>query len=366
MTTAPESAVLANHRPLPLTPEQITREWLSEALQEQFPGVEVTGAEVRDVINGTSTKIRVGLEYNRAGQEQGLPPTLIVKGGFESHSQWMAGMYRDEMRFYRDVKPHLTMNTPACFYAGTDPDSYQSIVILEDLRAKGVEWQHPQRPSSYQQIARRLEAMAVYHAQTWNSPEFAPGGHFDWLQTRYQGFGKIFFNRYLEPERWDHFCASPRGAAVSVRLHDRDWMARAFANLEVFEATQPQCVIHGDTHLGNLYLEPDGTPGFLDAQTCKACWAQEVNYHILIAADLADRRDWERPLLAHYLDHLDRNGVTPPSFAEAWEAFRRATAYSYFVFIINENNFQTEAVNTAEAARCAMAAIDHGTIELLA
>ena len=100
-------AALTNSRPLPQKPEQITREWLTEALQERYPGVEVTRATVRDVINGTSTKIRVALEYDGAGQKHGLPATLIVKGGFESHSQWMAGMYRDEMRFYRDAKPHL-------------------------------------------------------------------------------------------------------------------------------------------------------------------------------------------------------------------------------------------------------------------
>ena len=359
------SQTLLNRRPLPLAADEITTDWMTHALQHRYPDVAVESVEVRDIINGTSTKIRVALNYNGQGRELGLPPTMIVKGGFESHSEWMAGMYRDEVRFYRDVKPYITINTPECYYAESDPDSYQSIVLLEDLRAKDVHWQHPQEPCTYDQIARRLEAMAVYHAQTWNTSEFAPGGRFDWLQTRYQGFGKTFFHRYLEPERWNYFCRSPRGAAVSVRLHDRDWMARAFANLEAFEATQPQCVIHGDTHLGNLYLEPDGTPGFLDAQTCKACWAQEVNYHILIAADIADRAHWEKPLLAHYLSHLQRNGVDAPRFPDAWEAYRRATAYSYFVFIINENDFQTESVNTAEAARCAYAALDHGTIELL-
>lgn len=356
---------ISNRRSLPLTPDEITPAWMTEALQQTHPDITVQTVQVRDIINGTSTKIRMDLTYDDAARNISLPETMIVKGGFETHSEWMAGMYRDEVKFYRDVKPHITMNTPQCYYAGSDPDTYQSIVILEDLREKQVHWQHPQEPCSYGQIARRLEAMAVYHAQTWNTPEFEPGGRFDWMTTRYQGFGKTFFNRYLEPENWEPFCKAPRGAAVSVRLHDRDWMKRAFHNLELYEASQPQCVIHGDTHLGNLYLEPDGTPGFLDAQTCKASWAQEVNYHILIAADIADRRQWEKPLLAHYLSHLHYNGVDAPQFGDAWEAFRRATAYSYFVFIINENNFQTESVNTAEAARCGLAAIDHGTIELL-
>ena len=50
----------------------------------------------------------------------------------------------------------------------------------------------------------------------------------------------------------------------------------------------------------------------------------------------------------------------------SWEADRRETAYGYFIFVINESRFQTEAVNTAEAARFGAAALDHAdTVRLL-
>jgi hypothetical protein len=350
---------------LPLTPEGVTAQWLTAALQIQRPGVTVEAAEVTEVINGTSTKIRVRASYGATG-DFGLPTSLIVKGGFEEHSPWMAKMYADEACFYRDVKPYLDMNTPACFFAGSDPSSHQSIVILEDLSARNVVFQTPLVPSSYDQLARRLDAMARYHAQTWNSPEFQPGGRFDWMQSRYENpQGAAFIARYLEPERWRHFMAQPRGAAVSVRLHDRDWMAGALSRLAEDNKRWPQVVIHGDTHLGNLYLEADGTPGFLDAQVCKAPWQMEVNYHLIAACDVADRRRWEASLLTRYLERLKGFGAEPPSFEEAWLAYRRETAYGYFIFVINESFFQTESVNTAQAARFSAAALDHGTIELL-
>ena len=50
---------------------------------------------------------------------------------------------------------------------------------------------------------------------------------------------------------------------------------------------------------------------------------------------------------------------------EAWEGYRRETAYGYFIFVINESRFQSEAVNTAEAARFGAAALDHDTVRLL-
>jgi hypothetical protein len=350
---------------LPLTPQDITAEWLTNALAFRFPGVQVTGAEIADVINGTSTKIRVRVRYDRAGLDAGLPPTLIVKGGFEAHSPSMKDMYLNETRFYRDVQPYIDIHTPRCYYAGSDPGSHQSIVILEDLRARNVTFCDPLRPQSYEQVATRLEAMARYHAQTWDSPEFKPGGRFDWVLGRHEGWSLTYNARYLVPSVWRHYMESPRGAAVSKILHDRDWMENALKNLAAYHRRFPQCLVHGDTHLGNLYEEADGTPGFFDAQTSKGPWQLEVAYHLVVALDIADRKHYEKPLLTRYLERLKHLEVAAPSFDEAWEAYRREIAYGYFIFVINENRFQTESINTAGAARFGAAALDHDTVRLL-
>ena len=50
--------------------------------------------------------------------------------------------------------------------------------------------------------------------------------------------------------------------------------------------------------------------------------------------------------------------------ARAWEAHRREIAYGLFIFLINETQFQTEAVNTAYCARFGAAALDHDTVAL--
>ena len=350
---------------LPLTPEEISPAWLTEALTLRYPDVRVRTVEIADIISGTSTKVRIRVDYAEGGAHDTLPPTMIVKGGFEPHSPWMAEMYRTEVRFYREVRPHIEMNTPACFYAGSDPDSHQSIVILEDLVARNVTFLDPLRPVGYAQMARRLDAMAKYHAQTWDSPEFATGGRFETVCSRYEGFGRVFHQRYLEPANWTRMMAMPRGAAIPRILHDRDWMEGALAGLEAYHKQFPVCLAHGDTHPGNLYVEQDGTPGFLDAQANRAPWQFEVNYHLIAGLDMLDRRAWEKPLLARYLDALSGYGVDAPAFEEAWEAYRRESAYGFFIFAINESEFQTESVNTAQCARFASAIIDHDTMRLL-
>ena len=349
---------------LPVSVDGITPAWLQEALHQRYPEVVLEDARVEDVILGTSTKIRVRLRF-RAGCDGGLPPTMIVKGGFEAHSPSMKEMYRNEIRCYRDALPFIDMRAPACHFAASAPDSHQSIVIMEDLVARRAVFLHAQRPLAPEQVARRLRAMARYHAQTWNSPEFEPGGRWDFIGGRHEGWSVVYQDRYLEPEVWRHYMGLPRAAAVSTRLHDGEWMRHALRKLGEFHRRFPHCLIHGDTHLGNLYEEADGTPGFFDMQVARAPWFTEVTYHLVAALDVADRAAHERTLLRNYLDALSEAGIAAPSLDEAMDAYRREIAYGLFIFLINETRFQTEAVNTAYTARFGAAAIDHDTVRLL-
>ena len=362
-----KAKIVMSDMTLPTKVEGVTREWLNEALNFRFPGIRLASAKIEDVIWGTSTKIRVRVEYR--GKDFGLPPTMIVKGGFEEHSPRVKFLYTREMRFYRDIQPFVTLPSPRCYYAGTDPgpDAYQSIVIMEDMKQPGVTFCHPQRPQTYEQVARRLDAMALYHVQMWDHPGFQPGGQFDWIEPCLgTESSQQWISRYLAPDVWRHYVESPRGAAISVRLHDGDRLRAALENLAEFHRRYPRTLVEGDTHLGNLYIAADGSPGFFDMQVNHSPWFSDVTYHMICALDIPDRREWERPLLACYLERLRSYGLAnPPSFEEAFECYRRDIAYGLYVFSINETHFQTEAVNTAYAARFGDAAIQHDTMRLL-
>jgi hypothetical protein len=346
---------------LPVTVEEIDRAWLEKALNARFPGVSISNADVLTVIEGTSTKIRVRLETNRPD----IPETLIVKGGFESHSPKLADMYRNEAMFYAAVQPHLTMESPRCFFAGSDPNSHQSIVVIEDMDAAKVAWLDPLVPLDFDAIADRLRVMARYHSQSWESPHFEEGGIWAWVSARFGGWAMDYAERYLRPDVWAHYVKSPRGAAISSVFHDGDWMRGAFRRFAQIEDAGPCCLIHGDTHLGNLYRTANGEPGFLDAQVSRTHWSFEVAYHIVCACDLADRLRWEMALLQVYRDAMIANGIAMPSFDETSTAYARAIGYGLFVFLINQIQFQTEAVNTAYAARFGAAALHHNIKELL-
>jgi hypothetical protein len=215
---------------------------------------------------------------------------------------------------------------------------------------------------SYQEAASFLDAFARFHAHSWRDSSLCDGST-AWAReiTRVFRQAETFMDELMSPASWAAYLARPRGAAMPMVLRDRELFLQAFEKLQAFVSTQRPIVVLGDAHLGNMYMDADGTPGFLDLQARIGPWHQEVAYFMGSALDVLDRREWERPLLQHYLKQLASYGVEPPSFDDAWDAYVKELLLGYFVWLTNGPHFQTEAVNTANAVRFAMAVIDNDT-----
>src|ERR1035437_10008163 len=138
--------------------------------------------------------------------------------------------------------------------------------------------------------------LARHHALRWESPEIRPGGSFGWVPHIADA---TYFGTVLVEDFWRQCVESARGAAASVRFHDLGWMRGAIERLNRLGRELPCTVIHGDTHLGNLYIDTDGEPGFFDSLPHLAPAMYEISYHITGALDVADRRAHERALVEH-------------------------------------------------------------------
>jgi hypothetical protein len=350
--------------PLPTALDGITLEWLNAALRAWNPGVTLRGFDTLDVIHGTCTKLRLRLDLDDADRAAGIPERVILKGGFEPHSRQMDYMHAEEVHAYADVAPRSPLRVPACFFAGFDAQARQGIVVMDDLVARGVAFCHPQRPQSPDLVAKRLTRLAQHHALTWGKPVFAPGGLFAWAQDLIAGFDH-YCRELLTPDVWQSYVDSARGAAASVRFHSLDWMRGALAAMLRLSQRQPQVLVHGDTHLGNLYIDVDGEPGFFDSLPHKGAAMIEIAYHLTCALDVPDRRAHERALVGHYREELLRAGVTPPPLDELMRQFGCFLAAGYCIFLINAAEFQPEPINTAYTARFSAAMLDHDTVRLL-
>lgn len=352
----------ANPLPLPMTLAEITPAWLTQALRLHHPDATVRGAEVVDVNHGTCTKVRLSLELDDAARAAGIAERVILKGGFEPHSRVMHAMHEEEVHAYADVAPWSPLRMPACWFAEYNAGQKQGIVIMEDLVARGVEFLHPQRPLDPDAVERRLTRLAQHHALTWNSADFAPGRRLAWAPHIADA---SYFERVLQPDIWRGYVNSARGAAASVCFHDLGWMKQAIAAMNAMARHLPCMLIHGDTHLGNLYVDTDGEPGFFDSLPHIAPAMYEVSYHITGALDVPVRRTHERRLVEHYRAELVRQGVDAPPLADLMHQFGCYLANGYAIFLVNASEFQPEAINTAYTARFSAAMLDHDTMGLL-
>jgi len=347
---------------LPTRLEDVTADWLNEALNSWNPGITLRDSRIVDVNHGTCTKVRIELDLDEAGMAAGIPQRVILKGGFEPHSRLMHEMHDQEVHAYADVLRHTPLRFPGCYYAEYDEGAEQGIVIMEDLVARGVEFCHPQRPQTPGQVAKRLNRLAQHHAMTWGKPDLDPGGRFEWAESV---FASDYFSRVMVPDVWQSYIDSARGAAASVCFHDLDLMKDAVARMKRLGAALPEVLIHGDTHLGNLYIDIDDEPGFFDSLPHRAPAMYEIAYHVTGALDVPVRRAYERDLVSQYRDELIRCGVDAPSLDELMHQFGCYLANGYIIFLVNASEFQPEAINTAYTARFSSAMLDHDTMDLL-
>ena len=374
MSTTPEDQVYfklpgegddaVGPQPVPTTIDAVAAGWLAD-LFAQSGVAGLRRAAPCDSMDGTATKARMKLEWD---DPAGKPASVIVKGGFSAHRLKMSYIYAHEARFFREVAPLLDIRVPHCLATAEDPGQRQYICVLEDLDLSGARFQRVERPLGREAAKAYLDVLARLHARFWDSDALKPGGRFDGI-NHWEALPPLPRGAYahgqLEEAVFGHYLDLPRGRALPQIFHDSGRMRAALERANRLGHEQPWCMVHGDFHLGNLYLDGDGRPGVLDWQTwSRGHWAHDVTYFLASALDMLDRRAWIDGLMAHYLERLAAHGARGvPDHAAAMEAFRVHLVYGLFMWLTNPVAFQTEANNSAVAPRFAFAAIDHGTYD---
>jgi hypothetical protein len=349
LTSDPREA--AGTVPVPeLLDEVLSPQWLTAALGTRYPGIEVTAVSRGPVVSRVATNARFRIEC--AGRlPAGMPAELCVKGYYSQAGEKYRFAGEPEACFYRHVAPLTRMRTLQCHYADFDPGTRASVVISEDVVAQGATFLDALSDYTPDQVAESLAELARLHAATWQSAALAGVG---WLASRLpmylvtRGVGDIRVN-------FD----GPIGAGVPVGVRDAQRLADAYRALaEAVSGPGPWSVIHGDAHVGNLFLDAAGRPSFLDWQLAqRGPWYLDVGYHVASALTVADRRHAEQDLLRHYLSELGAAGIDVPSWDEAWHGFRRGIVHGLYLWAITLK--VDPAVTSVLLERLGTAAADH-------
>lgn len=350
---------------LPMTKEEISASWLSEALAQRWPGVRVKTVHHLQVILGSATKIRLRLDYENSAGHADLPQTMWIKIGLEPFQQVVEatlGVYTTETVAYGKVLPRYRVHRPECYFQAAQTSPPQGVLLLEDLVTRNAVFNSALRPLSIAQVAAGLDTLASLHAQSWDDPYLKTA---DGILPVLTCPLRIFFEKWVAEAK--QLFSTARGYSVPVALHDVAQLEAGWVLYPKLMHQGPQSFLHGDTHIGNSYTETDGSIGFLDWQiACTGLWVHDFTYFLITALDLPDRRRSERELLEHYLKSLRAHGVNAaPSLSEAWEDYRKAAFYGFLSWLGNGDEFQPPEVNTACLARFGSAMLDLKTYEAL-
>jgi hypothetical protein len=344
---------------------------MTRALQVEHPDVVVTHLHHGQVRHGSSTTVRVLLNYNRSGHEARLPATMYVKGQWTPRaleSGQRVGPVR-EARFYQDVAPFVPeLNVPHGYFATVSEDASVAIV-LEDLFARNVilgSAGDSLLPESAYQLADQLARLHAFGFST-------EGSAIGWL-TDTQG-GRSDIDTMAEEETgifgsfkewwWEKRTHFDHNEFLPPELLDRAEVKRALVSNFRFEDDSPKTLIHGDPHLGNMFFDLDGRPGLYDWSPGFGSWANDLNYAIVGSLEIDDRRAHEQPILRHYLAQLAAYGGPNISWDDAWLAWRRETIHG-FMYMLCSPRQQPEDLIALQTIRFGWEAIDNDMLGALA
>jgi Phosphotransferase enzyme family len=348
--SGPEVAALTVIDPAPASlTDVVSPEWLTNALGVIEQGARVVEARVVDDYTTVASKVRFEAVIEGPDGRR-LSRSYCVKAGF---AEGQVLNLVAESRFYQELGPSIGLRMPKCVYAGVDEDTGRSLFIMNDLVSEGVKFLSSRSVYTPEFTKAVLGQLALLHARTWGEKNLAG---LDWLAANRPSIADIIPVGVLQARVNDG-----RADGLPDYLRDAERLKEAMRRVT---APQRVCVVHGDPHSLNIYLDREGRPGLLDWQLAHVGhWATDVGYHIATVLDIEDRRRYEECLLRGYLDELARLGQEPPSWEEAWEKYTLYIAYGYFLWCVAQVTPRADIV--VHIPRLGTALHDHDTIARL-
>lgn len=304
--------------PIPQRATDIDTPWLEAALQARHPGARVDSVEILGRTEMTNSHARLRAHYAEAA---GAPDTFFCKllpaDGARRSLIAATGMGPREVRFYNQLAPHLAMRVPIPYHAAHDEDDFAFVLLLEDLVETGCTISDGTVTLSPDAAALALEDLADLHTRFLNDGSLDAKAA--WLDGPMESdYGAVMLQVGLDQHRDKLSDAFAEHAALYIEKRSA---------LHALWNEGPHTVIHGDTHIGNLF-DDAGRTGFLDWGILhRSTPLRDVSYLLVMSMAVEDRRKHERDLLRHYLEVQRARGGFALDFDEAFRSHRIHAAY---------------------------------------
>ena len=336
--------------------DEITPAWMTDAVRRHHPDAVVSDVEVVLRDDGTNRRARLGLSYS-AGTG---PATVFAKAVDPAHAELVAltsGLFHEPRLFNAGVV--LPLDHPVVYTAIIDEDASDFLMIMEDVVARGADPRDSTRPMTVDQVASGVRGLAKLHSEFWGD-RITSDPALSWVEPFVAFAGLEYAPLEIAYERLGDSVPTEIPAMTGTDLFVDIW-ARYIGTL----TEAPQTLLHGDPHIGNTYVLPDDTVGFLDWQMVRrGNFALDLGYFLQGALTIDDRRRSERELVEEYRGALSLPADEMPSADEVWLRYRASVAHGLAIWMATlsgGDTWQGAEICVALAQRYAAAFVDLDT-----
>jgi len=350
-TTDPDEEGVMDGLPIPSDWDDVDPAWMTGALSRSFPGAVVGSVETLLRDDGTNRRARLSLTYDAGAG----PATVFVKAGDPAHAalnEATGGVF-NEARLFRSGAD-LPVDHPAVHLALIDEERLDFCLVMEDVVGRGADPRDSTRPYSVEEAAAGVRALGRLHGRFWGD-RLEADRRLDWV-VPYRPWGGMAGGILRAIEKAGDAIPAEVRALDGERLVDDLW-TRFVGSL----TAGPSTLVHGDAHIGNTYLLPDGEVGFLDWQVLRRSGPSvDLGYFLQGAVTVSDRRTAERDLLDEYLSALDLPAGERPDRDALWLAYRASTVHGLALWLatFSYGAWQRPEVSLALVQRYAAAYVD--------
>lgn len=345
---------------IPDSVESISAEWLSQAVSQRYPGSKADSFKILDAHSGTTGRVQLVADW-QAGSD--APSALFGKlAPTDPISRQMVAftdMGRREARFYDSIASEVCVRIPSPIWsAWSDADPSRYFMILEDLSSAGCSFPSHGDGGPQTTPEAMIDTLAKLHGQFWESSRFEDD--LSWIDAPMRSS----IGPQLVEEGLRQF-----GERMPAPFHDLAelYLQHNEAVCDLLDSG-PSTLTHGDSHIGNTFLDGDEI-GLLDwACVCRAPGMRDVSYYLCNSVPSATRASTESALVSRYLKRLEDGGGKAAPFDEAWRQYRRLATCSWIAATATAaagSRMQTLEVGLRAMDRATKAIVDLDTPALL-
>lgn len=301
----------------------ITAQWITAALREnrviQSEVSEVKIAPIGAGIGLMSELCRLSLAYTG---DESAPGTMIAKCAVQNENINVARIldfYNREANFYNNIGDVCPLNVPISYFAAVNQDTYDCVILLEDLG--DVSPRDQLIGASSDEAFSAVEKIAAMHAKWWDKvslPEFA--WMYDFMSENESArLKELIYMPGLEPaiEKFESLF-NEEMKQVCRKVGER------YTEFWVSGLTQVDTFIHGDYRQDNMIYQG----GSLDAVVMdwqisgKGKGIFDVAYFMCQSLASNLRAEIEEEVLELYVGKLKDSGVQDYGIDQCWQDYK--------------------------------------------